>query len=708
MIPQFKDMKFRAKLLVLISTFCVGLLVFGLCAFLTLRVVQVNGPYYRQIVQGKDVIADVLPPPAYLIETLLVAHQLSKEPDPTRRGELVEKAHRLGVEYGERYIFWTRELADSQLKDALVGKSHAAAVEFLKALDQQFLPAVTQGDLQKAEQVLLETLSPTYEKHRQAVDEVVVLATERNRLDEAAATDIIQGRTWMLGCICSAILLAAFWISHVISRSICVPLGHTIKALEAVAQGDLEQSLTHQSRDEIGILADTFRNTMSYMRDVSSAADRLSRGDLSIQLQAKSGQDLLSNSINATQQTLRQVVAETAALITAAREGRLDARGDAAKFQGVYAEVVTSLNQMMDAVASPLHEAAEVLEKVSEKNLGARMQGAYLGDYEKISCALNTAVQNLSGALSQVQQSSEHVTAAAAEIAASGQNLASGASQQASSLQEVSSSVQELSSMARQNTQHARETRDLSEMAKESARRGVDNMRHLSEAIDKIKVAADKTAKIVKTIDEIAFQTNLLALNAAVEAARAGDAGKGFAVVAEEVRNLAMRSADAAKSTATIIEASIQSAEQGVAFNQQVLQNLEEISTRVNKVSDVMTEIAAAGEQQSQGIEQINAAVDQISNVTQRNAAHSEETAASAEELHGQAHGLRQLVSDFDLADELRGGTANSTREKQAPQRQSRLTQRMTPAQSSTGVRERASRASTKHRAASNAALTEF
>jgi methyl-accepting chemotaxis protein len=205
--------------------------------------------------------------------------------------------------------------------------------------------------------------------------------------------------------------------------------------------------------------------------------------------------------------------------------------------------------------------------------------------------------------------------------------------------------------MTKQNTLNAREAKGVAEAARGSADKGMESMDRMSSAINRIKSSSDSTAKIVKTIDEIAFQTNLLALNAAVEAARAGDAGRGFAVVADEVRNLAMRSAEAAKNTANLIEDAVRNSENGVAINSEVLKNFQEIAEKTNKVTQVVAEIAAASEQQDEGISQVNRAVEQLNLLTQQNAANAEESASAAQEMSSQSEEMRSMVANFKLSD---------------------------------------------------------
>ncbi|PKK89869.1 MAG: hypothetical protein CVV64_12000 [Candidatus Wallbacteria bacterium HGW-Wallbacteria-1] len=239
---------------------------------------------------------------------------------------------------------------------------------------------------------------------------------------------------------------------------------------------------------------------------------------------------------------------------------------------------------------------------------------------------------------------SEQVTSASAEVASSSQQMAEGATEQASSIEEISASLEELTSTVQQNAQNSGQADIKAREAVSMSVRGLQAMLKMEETMSKIQTSSAETAKIIRTIDEIAFQTNLLALNAAVEAARAGEAGKGFAVVAEEVRNLAQRSAEAAKNTSELILGAGKNADEGVVASQQMKEILEGINTNVDGLGHILSEVSAASSEQSQGINQINAGVAQLNVVTQNNAASGEESASASEELSAQAASVMNLV----------------------------------------------------------------
>ncbi|MDD3014375.1 MAG: methyl-accepting chemotaxis protein [Candidatus Gastranaerophilales bacterium] len=246
-----------------------------------------------------------------------------------------------------------------------------------------------------------------------------------------------------------------------------------------------------------------------------------------------------------------------------------------------------------------------------------------------------------------LRDSSEQVTSASGQLSSSSQILAEGSAEQASSIEETSSTLEESASMIRQNTENTRQAALLARKTKESADKGNKEMSDMMTSMGELKKSSDQIAKIIKVIDDIAFQTNILALNAAVEAARAGEAGMGFAVVAEEVRNLAQRSAQAAKDTASIIESNIELSEKGVDVSAKVNESLVDIFNESQKVNDLIDEIAAASQEQAQGIAQINKAISQMEQVVQTNAATAEESAAASEELSSQAMNMKDIVNSL-------------------------------------------------------------
>ena len=264
------------------------------------------------------------------------------------------------------------------------------------------------------------------------------------------------------------------------------------------------------------------------------------------------------------------------------------------------------------------------------------------GSLKKLGDDLNTL-------LGRIQTAGEQIASGSVQVADASQSLSQGATESASSLEEITSSMTEMGSQIKQNAENAAQANTLSAQAREAADRGNRQMQQMVASMAGIKEAGQSISRIIKVIDEIAFQTNLLALNAAVEAARAGQHGKGFAVVAEEVRNLAARSAKAARETAELIEGSVQKTDNGAAIADQTAAALEEIVTGVTKAGDLVAEIAAASNEQAQGIAQVNQGLGQIDQVTQQNTANAEQSAAAAEELSSQAEQLRRMLGHFHL-----------------------------------------------------------
>ncbi len=659
---KLKDLKVRNKMLLLIGIFAAGFAAFGFFAYSTLNTLKVNGPVYSEIQSEIDVMRDVNPPSVYLLEVAYNTARLQALVDKKDQEGVVKRIDRIKQNidrYYERIEYWKQKLPEGKLRELILEKSHKPAEATIKIIQTEVFPAALEGDYQKIRELNNGVLHEVYTEHRMAVDEIRKLSAENLKAHEAKAAEMVYRRTGYLIAIAVAITALVILLGWLIGRSITGPLRKVVEKLRLMSDGDVEQDFDYRSKDEIGELADSFRSTSGYIKEVAGVVSGLGKGDLSRTIEPRSGKDLLATNLNQAIESLRGLSSETQTLIKEAEAGNLGARGDAAKFSGAYAELVGGINKMMDNVVLPINqalvEAFESLEKVAQCDLRARMRGDYKGDLARLKTALNDAVENLNRVLSRVAVGAEQVASASQQISAGSATLAQGASEQASTLEEVSSSVQEIFAMSRQNASNAKEARALSDNARQTAEAGAAAMDKLSEAVERIKHSSDSTAKIVRTIEEIAFQTNLLALNAAVEAARAGDAGKGFAVVAEEVRNLAMRSAEAAKQTATMIEESVSNTEAGVAHNQEVLGKLSEINAQVEKVSIVIAEIAAASEQQTSGIDQINIAIEQMNAVTQQTAANSEESASAAEELSAQSDEMLEMIGRFALTAETRG-----------------------------------------------------
>jgi len=392
---------------------------------------------------------------------------------------------------------------------------------------------------------------------------------------------------------------------------------------------------------------------------VVASLEKLAQGDLAFDTKVAQGDadtaqaektfQTIAGAIRGSAEAVRGLTRDVATLSEAAIAGRLSTRADASQHQGDFRKIVEGVNKTLDAVLAPIAEAAQVLEKLAQRDLRARVSGNYQGDHARIKDSLNATGQALHEAMAQVASAVDQVSSAATQIASSSQAVAAGASEQAASLQQTTASLDSVGSMTKQSADNAAQANTLSQGARAAATEGATAVEQMQGAMTKIRASAEGTSQIIKDINDIAFQTNLLALNAAVEAARAGEAGRGFAVVAEEVRSLALRSKEAATKTEALIRESVKQAGEGEVTSRQVAGKLGEIVAGIGKVSDIVSEIAAAAKEQTIGIDQVSSAVGEMDKVTQQNAASAEQSSSAASELSGQAEELAAMVGAFQL-----------------------------------------------------------
>lgn len=343
---------------------------------------------------------------------------------------------------------------------------------------------------------------------------------------------------------------------------------------------------------------------------------------------------------------------EIDSLVDAATNGDLSRRIPTEGKDGFFKSLAEGLNKLVGVADKVLNDTARVFDAMAHGNLTERIDEDYRGTFEKVKQDANATVDKLVEILTQIRQAASTVATGANEIAQGNADLSQRTEEQASSLEETAASMEEMTSAVKQTSENAVHADELSNTAKSRAAQGGEVVQKTVDAMGEINTASKKIADIIGVIDEIAFQTNLLALNAAVEAARAGEQGRGFAVVAGEVRNLAQRSAGAAKEIKDLIRDSVEKVENGTDLVNQSGEALKELVEAVEKVSSMIRDISSAAREQSSGIDQVNQAVTQMDEMTQQNAALVEEASAAGETMSEQAQSLLKLVDFFTMDEE--------------------------------------------------------
>jgi methyl-accepting chemotaxis protein len=427
--------------------------------------------------------------------------------------------------------------------------------------------------------------------------------------------------------------------------------------VEASVQGDFNKKMDMNGKSgytkTLSELLNQFSNTVDgAFKDTIRVTQALSQGDLSqkVTKDYTGAYNDVKMSVNTTVDSLTKVVAEIQQIVeAAANKGDFSVKMDMEGKQGYTKELSELLNQLSHVTDTGLRDIMRVAQSLSNGDLTQTIIKDYPGLFGETKEGINSTVDNLKKLVDEIKTSVDAINTASREIAQGNLDLSQRTEEQASSLEETAASMEELTSTVKQNADNAKQANQLAISSSDVAGRGGNVVGQVVGTMASINESSRKIVDIISVIDGIAFQTNILALNAAVEAARAGEQGRGFAVVAAEVRNLAQRSAAAAKEIKTLIGDSVEKVENGTKLVDEAGKTMAEIVTSIKQVTDIMGEISAASIEQSTGIEQVNQAITQMDEVTQQNAALVEEAAAAAKSLEEQAQGLSQSVSVFKI-----------------------------------------------------------
>ncbi|ANK95152.1 MULTISPECIES: methyl-accepting chemotaxis protein [Rhizobium] len=556
---------------------------------------KVNGPVYEQVVYGKDLIADILPPPLFVVESYMLSFEASKFPELTETN--LGKIANLKAAYDDRRAYWKTTRLPQSLKDELESDVLAKGDVFWQVMNREIIPALNAKDESKAHGAI-EQLRVAFHAHQDAVEKLVANSDAFLKDEESnAASEIV---TWTIyagaaGFGSFALLLVGLYF---LRRRAIVPLDGMKAYMGSLAEGDFSTEVPYSDRsDEIGAMSKAvavFRRNALERQDAQKCETALRDQEF---------------------QRERSQMAEKAAE-----------------------------DQRRETV---IEELTYGLDQLSLGNLDCRITAAFAPAYETLRAKFNDSLDALCVSMAEVAQTSRQVGSSSAGITNAADSLALRTEQQAAMLEEATSALGEMNAKAKDASNHAGKATGMMAETRNSAEHSAAIVRDAIAAMERIEGSSAQIGEIVNVIDEIAFQTNLLALNAGVEAARAGEAGKGFAVVAQEVRELALRSANAAKEIRSLISTSSSQVSTGVELVNRTGKALMEIEGQVEQVAGLIARIVSVSSEQAVAIGQINASVNALDEVTQRNAAMAAETVSACRALGGQTQTLEGIVGRF-------------------------------------------------------------
>ncbi|MBY5521444.1 methyl-accepting chemotaxis protein [Rhizobium leguminosarum] len=558
---------------------------------------KVNGPVYEQVVYGKDLIADILPPPLFVVESYMLSFEASKFPELAETN--LAKIANLKAAYDDRRAYWKTTRLPQALKDELENDVIAKGDAFWGVMNREIIPALTAKDEDKAHGAI-EQLRVAFHSHQDAIENLVansdafLKGEERNAASEIVTWTIYAGAA---GLGSFGLLLVGLYL---LRRRAIVPLDGMKAYMGNLAEGDFSTEVPYANRsDEIGAMSKAvavFRHNALERQDAQKRETALRDAEFERE---------------------RSQLAERAAE-----------------------------EQIRETVIDRLTYG---LEQLSTGNLDCRITTPFAAAYETLRAKFNDSMDALCASMAEIAQTSKQVGSSSAGITEAADSLASRTEQQAAMLEEATAALDEMNAKAKDASAHAGKATGMMAETRTSAEHSAAVVREAIAAMERIEGSSSQIGDIVNVIDEIAFQTNLLALNAGVEAARAGEAGKGFAVVAQEVRELALRSANAAKEIRALISTSSSQVSTGVQLVNRTGKALLEIEGQVEQVAGLIAHIVSVSSEQAVAIGEINASVNALDQVTQRNAAMAVETASACRALGSQTQTLEGVVNRFQI-----------------------------------------------------------
>jgi methyl-accepting chemotaxis protein len=685
-----RKLRIKATVLVFGVAMAIGIALVVAINSVSLNKVRIGGSTYDEIVQVKDLVADILPPPLYVIEAYLeTGLALNRiKPASTVQSRITE----LRKQYDERREFWQGSSLDEAIKQKLTRTSHAHAARFWKVIDLDLLPAIERNDDAAARRAYSE-LTEAYQAHRAVIDEIVADSEAMTKTVEATAAEQGTIASWSTGVVDVVLLMVLAFGIFTILRNMVSPLVRITAVMRSMAAGNFTETIpSTERRDEIGEMA----SALVVFRDAALAKAKLETEAREQQMQAEAerrktetdkaererriAQEKTDSERAASEERLkreraaadekaeaeRQSAAEREAttaklmkefdsavggIVRAAMAGDFSQRVPLEGKDGVIRNLAEGLNTMCVNLGKAFDDVVRMFGALSEGDLSKRITADYQGAFAALKDNANMTAQRLAETVNGIKLAAHEVSGASAEIATSTTDLSQRTEEQAATLERTSAAMEEITVTVRKNADNAQQANERASRTREAAQRGGQVVTSTVEAMARIDEASHKMADIISVIDEIARQTNLLALNAAVEAARAGEAGRGFAVVATEVRSLAQRSAQAAKDISTLITNSSGQVKGGVELVNRAGSALDEIVQSIKGVADIVADIATASAEQSTGLDQIKEALTQMDEATQQNSALVEENAATAKTLADQSAKMGEQMSFFRTED---------------------------------------------------------